>query len=46
MCHQRLIVHNFFLLIVQDLEKNFLRKKCFISENEHKNTLKTSILLT
>ena len=46
MSHQSLILHNFFVLNVQVPEKNFLRKSCSISENQHKNTLKTSILLT
>ena len=34
------IVHHFFPLNVQVLEKNFLRKSCCISENQHKYTLK------
>ena len=46
MSHQRSIVHHFFPLNVQVLEKNFLGKSCFISENYGKTTLKTSILLT
>ena len=33
MSHQRSIVHHFFPLIVQVLEKNLLRKSCPISEN-------------
>ena len=40
MCHRRSIVHQFFPLNVQVLEKSFLKKSCSISENEHKNTLK------
>ena len=40
MSHQRSIVHHFFPLIVQIPEKNFLRKSCSISENQHKTTLK------
>ena len=40
MSQQRSIVHHFFPLIVQVLEKNFLRKSCSIGENLHKTTLK------
>ena len=40
MSHQRSIVHHFFPLNVQVLEKNFLRKSCSISENWHKCTSK------
>ena len=39
-------VHQFFPLNVQVLENNFVGKSCSISENSHKITLKTSILLT
>ena len=45
MSHQRSIVHQFFPLNVQLLEKNFFEKSCSIGENKHKTTLKTSILL-
>ena len=38
MSHQRSIVHHFLPLNVQDLEKNFFRKNCSISENLHKAT--------
>ena len=40
MSHQRPIEHHFFPLNVQDLEKNFFRKNCSISENQHKNYFK------
>ena len=40
MSHQRSILHPFFPLNVQVLEKNFLRKSCSISKNKHKTTLK------
>ena len=40
MSHQRSIVHHFFPLNVQVLEKSFLSKSCSISENLHKTTLK------
>ena len=40
MSHERSIVHHFFPLNVQVLEKKFLRKSCSISENKHKATLK------
>ena len=33
MSHQRSIVHHFFPLNVQVLEKSFLRKSCSISKN-------------
>ena len=45
MSHQMSIVHHFFPINVEDLEKNFFRKNCSISENQHKTTLKISILL-
>ena len=40
MSHQRSIVHHFFPLNVQVLEKSFLRKSGSISENKHKTNLK------
>ena len=46
MSHQTSIVHHFFPLNVQVIEKNFLRKSCSISKNKQKTTLKTSIWLT
>ena len=39
MSQQRSIVHHFFPLNVQVLEKIFLRKSCSISENLPKATL-------
>ena len=40
MSHQKSIVHHFFPLNVQVLEKSFLRKSSSNSENQHKTTLK------
>ena len=36
MSHQLLLVHHFFPLKVQVLEKNFLRESCSISENKQR----------
>ena len=40
MSHQSSIAHHLFPLNVRVLEKNFMRKSCSISENEHKTTFK------
>ena len=46
MSNQKSIVDHFFPLNVQVLENIFIGKICSISENSHKTTLKTSIVLT